>query len=92
MEKMTAPELSKTVSKLKSKVDNHIGSNDDAHLPATFERAGFESADDKVVIDSRAQTARTTTELDVMKLDFGRWIATNYTNGPKSYDGHAAMV
>ncbi|ASI63315.1 hypothetical protein ALX04_006385 [Lactiplantibacillus plantarum subsp. plantarum] len=96
MEKMTVQELSQATRKLKAKFDAHDGSNGDAnspaHLPATFERDGFESAADKVVIDSRAQTARTTTELDVMNLDFGRWIATGYTNGPKTYDGHAAMV
>ncbi|WP_432374265.1 hypothetical protein [Lactiplantibacillus pentosus] len=92
MEKMTVQELSQTIRKLKAKLDAHSGSNGNAHLPATFERDGFESANDKVVIDTRAQTALTSSELDVMKLDFGRWIATNYTNGPKSYDGHAAMV
>lgn len=92
MEKMTVQELSQATRKLKAKFDAHDGGNGDAHLPATFECDGFESAADKVVIDSRAQTARTTTELDVMNLDFGRWIATGYTNGPKTYDGHAAMV
>lgn len=92
MEKMTVQELSQATRKLKAQFDAHSGGVDNAHLPATFERDGFESADDKVVIDTRAQTALTTSELDVMKLDFGRWIATNYTNGPKSYDGLAAMV
>ena len=76
MEKMTMQELSQAIRKLKAKFDAHSGGVDNAHLPATFERDGFESADDKVVIDNRAQTARTTSELDVMGLDFGRWIAT----------------
>ena len=72
MEKMTVQELSQATRKLKAKFDAHDGSNGDAnspaHLPATFERDGFESAADKVVIDSRAQMARTTTELDEFRL------------------------
>lgn len=93
--KVTQKNLVETVKKLVAKFVEHDGSNGDAHLPATYDQAGFMSADDKHQLDLKGDYARglsSTDNLDILKLDFGKYVAKNFINKPSEVDDSVCLV
>lgn len=83
------------IRKLKSQLDEHIGSNDDAHLAATKDTAGFMSKDDKYLLDSRGNIATgldPTVQYDVLTLGFGLYVGRSFLNAPSSVDNSICLV
>ncbi|AYH91851.1 hypothetical protein [Lactobacillus phage Sabazios] len=92
---MKNSEIYDVVRKLKAQLDEHIGSNGSAHLPATQDTSGFLSATDKYLLDSRGSYANgldPTKSYDVLTLDFGLYVNRNFTNAPNSVDDSICMV
>lgn len=95
MAKMNVQNLSDSERKLMALTMAHIGSNGDAHLPATNDRAGFMSADDKYQLDVKGDHARglsTSDNLDILTLDFGKFVARNFINAPTEVDDTVCLV
>lgn len=95
MEKMNVQNLSDSERKLMAFAMAHIGSNGDAHLPATSDQAGFMSADDKHQLDAKGDYARglaTADNLDILTLDFGKFVARNFINAPAEVDDSVCLV
>lgn len=81
--------------KFKTQLDEHIGSNGDAHLPATEDMAGFMSKDDKYLLDARGSVANgldPSVQYDVLTLDFGLYVNRSFKNAPNSVDDSICMV
>lgn len=83
-----------SLRKLIYRVDAHIGNSGDAHLPATFERAGFLSAEDKGHIDMKCRYAKT---LDngtgnCLTLGMGIYISRSFINAPGGVDDSLCLV
>lgn len=92
---MNNSEIYDVVRKLKAQLDEHIGSNGSAHLPATQDTSGFLSATDKYLLDSRGSYANgldPTKSYDILTLDFGLYVNRNFTNAPSSVDDSICMV
>lgn len=95
MAKMNVQNLSDSERKLMALTMAHIGSNGDAHLPATTDQAGFMSADDKYQLDVKGDYARglsDTDNLDILTLDFGKFVARNFVNAPAEVDDSVCLV
>lgn len=95
MAKMNVQNLSDSERKLMALTMAHIGSNGDAHLPATKDQAGFMSADDKYQLDAKGDYARglsASDNLDILKLDFGKFVARNFINAPAEVDDSICLV
>lgn len=95
MAKMNVQNLSDSERKLMALTMAHIGSNGDAHLPATNDRAGFMSADDKYQLDVKGDYARglsDTDNLDILALGFGKFVAHNFINAPAEVDDSVCLV
>lgn len=95
MAKMNVQNLSDSERKLMALTMAHIGSNGDAHLPATTDQAGFMSADDKYQLDVKGDNARElsdTDNFDVLKLGFGKFVAHNFVNAPAEVDDSVCLV
>lgn len=95
MAKMNVQNLSDSERKLMALTMAHIGSNGDAHLPATSDQAGFMSADDKYQLDVKGDYARglsASDNLDILTLDFGKYAARNFINAPSGVDNTVCLV
>ena len=92
---MNLQNLSDSERKLIALTMAHIGSNGDAHLPATNDKAGFMSADDKHQVDAKGDYARglsASDNLDILTLDFGKFVARNFINAPDEVDDSVCLV
>ena len=95
MEKMNLQNLSDSERKLIALTMAHIGTNGNAHLPATTDQAGFMSADDKYQLDVKGDYARglsDTDNLDILTFDFGKFVARNFVNAPDEVDDSVCLV
>lgn len=95
MAKMNLQNLSDSERKLMALTMAHIGSNGDAHLSATQDRAGFMSANDKFHLDAKGDYARglaAPDNLDILKLGFGKFVARNFINAPAKVDSSVCLV
>lgn len=95
MAKMNLQNLSDSERKLIALTMAHIGSNGDAHLPATTDQAGFMSADDKYQLDAKGDYARGLSDsdnLDILTLGFGKFVARNFINAPSPVDDSVCLV
>lgn len=91
---ITNLKLKQLIFKTYSMIVNHIGNSGDAHLPATFERAGFLSADDKGHIDMKCRYAKT---LDngagnCLTLGAGIYISRSFIDAPSGVDNSLCLV
>jgi len=88
-------EIYDVLRKIKSKLDEHVGSNGTAHLPATEDTAGFMSKDDKYLLDVRGSLAAgldASVKYDILTLDFGLYVNRSFNNAPNSVDDSICMV
>ena len=90
----TIKSIFESLRKLIYRVDAHIGNSGDAHLPATFERAGFLSAEDKGHIDMKCRYAQT---LDngtgnCLTLGAGIYISRSFKNAPNGVDDSLCLI
>lgn len=95
MKKVTLKEVAKSQQKLIALTAEHMGSNGSSHLPATTDHAGFMSADDKHQLDVKGDYARSLSasdNLDILTLDFGKFVARNFINAPDEVDDSACLV
>lgn len=95
MAKMNVQNLSDSERKLMALTMAHIGSNGNAHLTATNDQAGFMSTDDKYQLDMKGDYARglsTSDGLDILTLNFGKYVARNFINAPSAVDDTVCLV
>lgn len=88
MNKITLKTVAESQRKLIALVMEHNGSNGTAHLAATQDQAGFESATDKMLIETRGNQAAgldANKSYDILKdLGFGLYFGNNFKNAPMS--------
>lgn len=90
---LTGKELASALAKLIAESHEHFGSNGNVHLPATFERAGFMSPEDKNALDMRGRYAITVSDgADILALNAGLYIARSFKNRPLTVDDSLCIV
>lgn len=81
--------LNKTIARL----EDHVGANGDAHMPATKMMAGFMSPADKQFVDSSGRTPTAVKEgTDCLTIDSGLYICKNWKNAPADVDDSFCIV
>ena len=92
-EKLTLNEAIKIINE---RIDDHIGSNGNAHLPVSKDRAGFESPTQFLKnIESAGNRTHLADGTDIFQLEPGKYWGTKLVNAPvddASDDTSAKMV
>lgn len=83
------------IRKTNSLINTHVGSNGDAHLPASEDQNGFMSTVDKFQINRNGMYARGQSgdvAKDIMALDYGFYAGKNWLNAPVQVDDTTALI
>lgn len=89
-DKLTVNEAVKAINE---RIDDHIGSNGNAHLPVSKDRAGFESPTQLLKnIESAGNRTYLEDGTDIFQLEPGKYWGTKLLNSPAGDDNAAKMI
>ena len=89
-DKLTVNEAVKAINE---RIDDHIGSNGNAHLPVSKDRAGFESPAHLLKnIESAGNRTRLEMGTDIFQLEPGKYWGTQLVNSPVVDDNPTQMI